>query len=82
MGRASALAPLLVKMPVSTMPGCRVAAKRFECSAARNSISFVCASLDDMYADSPGTMVAGRAVVPVVTAMTAAWVALAVGKNA
>lgn len=68
-------------MLVSTIPGCRAAAKTVGFSAARNSIILIRVSLELIYADRFTSLAAGKTTAAV-NATTAACVGLAVGKKA
>jgi hypothetical protein len=68
-------------MLVSTMPGCKAAAKTVGFSAAKNSIILIRVSLELMYADMFTSLAAGKTTAAV-SATTAARVGFAVGKKA
>ena len=81
-GITSGWAPLLRNMAVSTIPGCTVATKILGFSAAKNSKNLTCANFEPAYAESPGNIVAGKPLTPVVTPRTAAWCEFAVDRKA
>lgn len=75
-------APDFLKIAVSTMPGCIVAANTLGFSTGRNSITLICASLDAKYEDRLGKFWAGSAAMPVTKLSTVACEGSAKGLNA
>lgn len=82
MGSFVESAPNLLKIAVSTMPGCIVAAKILGFSTGRNSMTLVCANLDARYEDRLGKFLAGSAAIPVTKPSTVACEGSAKGMNA